>query len=152
MTEKQIKNVFLPQDIAVLAAIAAAGIVCFIPGGGWSGLGAIILLCWAMMVPFYRHGYRLRGQKGVFRMKEISLSKENKDEILAFLDGNTDIIEQHPRQPGGALVDVYCRKSDGAMLARYFDYADFLKGIEHPLREVSSQQVSTLESLATDKK
>ena len=150
--EKQVRKTFLPRDIAVLSAIAMAGVACFLLGEGWGGLGVVILLCWATMVPFYHHGYRLEGEKGVFWLKEISLSRENKDEILSYLDGSTESLDLHPRQPGGALVDVYYRRNDGYMMARYFDYADFIKGVEYPLRRVSSQQVSMLETFAIDKK
>ena len=104
-----------------------------------------------MMLPFYHHGYRLEGQKGLFRLKELSMSRENKDEILAFLDGTTEDIDLHPLVKGGALVDVYWRKSDGFMMARYFDYAEFMNGINYPLREVSGRQVAQLESFASDK-
>jgi hypothetical protein len=152
MKEKQVKKTFLPQDIAVLAAVFAAGAACFPLGGGWGGVGVTVILCGAMMLPFYHHGYKLEGRKGTFLLKEISLSRENRDEILAFLDGKTDSLDRHPLQKGGALVNVYWRKSDGFMLARYFDYADFVKGKEYPLQEVSPQQVSLLESFATDKK
>ena len=152
MKEKQVKKTFLPQDVAVLAVVFAAGAACFLLGEGWGGLGVIIILCGAMMLPFYHHGYKLDGQKGMFRLKEISLSRENRDEILAYLDGKTDSLDLHPWQKGGALVDVYWRKSDGFMMARYFDYADFLNGVEYPLSEVSPQQISVLESFASDKK
>jgi hypothetical protein len=152
MKEKQVKKTFLPQDVAVLAAVFAAGAACFLLGEGWGELGVIIILCGAMMLPFYHHGYKLDGQKGMFRLKEISLSRENRDEILAYLDGKTDSLDLHSWQKGGALVDVYWRKSDGFMMARYFDYADFLNGVEYPLTEVSPQQISVLESFATDKK
>lgn len=30
------------------------------------------------------------------------------------------------------------------MMARYFDYTDFMNGIEYPLREVSEQKVASL--------
>ena len=53
MKEQQVKKTFLPQDIAVLAAIFAAGTACFLPGEGWGGLGVIIILCGVLMVPFY---------------------------------------------------------------------------------------------------
>ena len=152
MKKKQVKKTFLLQDIAVLAVVLAAGTACFLMGEGWNGLGAVILFCWVMMLPFYHHGYLLQGQKGVFRLKEISLSRENRDEILAFLEGKTDSLDLHPWQKGGALVDVYFRKKDGFMMARYFDYADFLDGVEYPLQEISAEQVSILESFATDKK
>ena len=152
MKEQQVKKTFLPQDVAVLAAVFAAGAACFLLGEGWGELGIIIVLCGVMMLPFYHHGYRLEGQKGLFRLKEISLSRENRDEILAFLDGKTESLDLHPWQKGGALVDVYRRKSDGFMMARYFEYADFMNGTEYPLREVSPRQVSVLEAFAIDKK
>ena len=44
------------------------------------------------------------------------------------------------------------RKRDNFRIARYFDYADFMNGINYPLREVSERQVSRLESFALDKK
>ncbi len=150
--EKQVRKTFLPQDIAVLAAIFAAGAACCLLGEGWRGLGITVIMCGALMLPFYHHGYRLEGQKGLFRLKELSLSRENKDEILAFLDGRTEDIDLHPWAKGGALVDVYWRKSDGFMMARYFDYVDFSNGIEYPLREVSARIVARLESFSTDNK
>ncbi|MBP3202549.1 MAG: hypothetical protein J6M31_02955 [Bacteroidales bacterium] len=152
MKEQQVKKTFLPQDIAVLAAIFAAGAACFLLGEGWDGMGVIILLCDALMVPFYHHGYKLEGQKGLFRLKEISLSRENKEEILAFLEGKTDSLDLHPWQKGGVLVDVYYRKGEERQFARYFDYADFSKGVEYPLHEVTKEQISILESVAIDKK
>ena len=115
-------------------------------------LGVIILLCGAMMLPFYRHGYRLEGRKGLFRLLEIALSRDNKADILAYLEGSLETVDLHSPQPGGALVEVYYRKGEDRRFARYFDYADFSQGIEYPLHEVTREQVSTLESFATDKK
>ena len=152
MMEKLVKDTFLPQDIVVLAVVLAAGTACSLMGEGWGGLGGIIIFCGVMMAPLYRHGHRLKGHKGLFRLKEILLSRENKDEILAYLDGKTDTVDLHPRLEGGALVNVYWRKNDALILARYFDYADYEKGIEYPLREVSREQVMLLESYSSDKK
>lgn len=153
MKNKQVRWAFLPQDIAVLAVIFAAGAACFLlPGEGWGGTGVLIILCGALMVPFYHHGYRLSGQKGLFRVKEILLSRENKDEILAYLEGKSDTLDLHPWQKGGVLVNVYTRKSDGLILAQYFDYADYAQGVDYPLLEVSDEQVKVLESFAVDKK
>ncbi len=152
MKEQQVKKTFLPQDLAVLAAIFAAGAACFLLGEGWGGLGVIIILCGAMMVPFYHHGYKLEGQRGLFLLKEISLSRENKADILAYLEGHTTTIDLHPWQKGGALVDVYYRKGEDRQFARYFDYAEFSKGVEYPLHKVTKEQIATLESFAIDKK
>lgn len=113
----------------------------------------MILMCGAMLAPFFLHGYRIKGQKGLFRLKEIPLSRDNKDEILAYLDGKTERLDLKPAwKPGGALVDVYYRKGHDKMLARYFDYADFLQGKEYPLCDVSQAQVTALASYRTDKK
>ena len=150
--DKQVKKTFLSQDVAVLAGIFAAGAACFLPGEGWAGLGGTILLCGAMMLPFYHHGYRLEGQKGLFRLREISLSRENKDEILAYLEGRADKLDLHPRVQGGALVDVYYRKKDGLMFARYFDYADFSQGVEYPLVKISQEQFEGLSAMELKKK
>ena len=153
MKSKQVRGAFLPQDIAALAAIFAAGAACFLlPGEGWSGTGVLIILCGALMVPFYHHGYKLAGQKGLFRVKEILLSRENKDEILAYLEGKSASLDLHPWQKGGVLVNVYIRKSDGLMLAQYFDYADYAQGVDYPLLEVTEEKVKVLESFAVDKK
>jgi hypothetical protein len=152
MKNPQVKKTFLPQDIAVLAVIFAAGAACFLLGEGWGGLGVVILLCGAMMLPFYRHGYRLEDRKGLYRLHEISLPQDNKAEILAYLEGKLETLDLHSPQPGGALVEVYYRKDEDLRLARFFDYADFSQGIEYPLHEVTREQVSTLESFATDKK
>ncbi len=152
MKNQQVKKTFLPQDIAVLAVIFAAGAVCFLPGEGWGGLGVIILLCGATMLPFYRHGYRIKGRKGLFRLREISLSRDNKDQILAYLEGSLEKIDLHSPQPGGALVEVYYRKGEDRRFARYFDYTDFAQGREYPLHEVTREQVSTLESFVIDNK
>ena len=153
MKKHLVKNTFLPQDIAVLAAIFGAGVLCLFLGEGWVAVGVMILMCGAMLAPFYLHGYRIKGQKGLFRLKEIPLSRDNKDEILAYLDGKTDRLDLKPAwKPGGALVDVYYKKGQDKMLARYFDYADFLQGKEYPLCEVSQAQVTALASYRTDKK
>ena len=150
--KKRIRKVFLLKDIAVLAAMSAAGAACLFIGEGWSGAGVLIFLCVLMMLPFCRHGYRIEDRKGVFHGREILLARENRDEILAWLDGTADRLDLHPRVPGGALVEIYIRKKDGLTLARYFDYNDFINGTEYPLHEITAEQVACLETFSTDKK
>lgn len=152
MKEKQVKIAYLPGDIALLALVFSLGAVCLLLGGGWSGTGVIIILCGLMMVPFQHHGYRIEGRRGLFRVREILLSRENREEILSFLDGKTDTLDLHPVCRGGALVEVYYRSGDERMLARYYDYDQSVSGTYCPLREVSSGQVSLLESFALDNK
>ena len=88
----------------------------------------------------------------VFRKKDVLMPRECKEEILAFLDGQTDTLELHPRMQGGAVVDVYYRKGTDDAYARYFDYAEFASGTEYPLQSVAPGQVKVFESYITKTK
>ena len=54
-------------------------------------------------------------------------------------------------RPGGALVNIYRRKREGYLVARYFDYAEFMNGVEYQLHPISSEQSPILEPLAETK-
>lgn len=142
--EKTVRQVYSLSDIALLAGILAVGLALSFLVPSVAGLGYTILLCWVLMIPFWHHGYRIAGQKGVFSMKEILLARECKDDILAFLDGKADSLEYNPGMDGGALVNVYTRRKDGCILAQYFDYAEFAKGIEYELHEISPEKKNRL--------
>lgn len=142
--EKTVRQVYSLSDIALLAGILAVGLALSFLVPSMAGLGYTILLSWVLMIPFWHHGYRIAGQKGVFSMKEILLARECKDDILAFLDGKADSLEYNPRMDGGALVNVYTRRKDGRILAQYFDYAEFAKGIEYELHEISPEKKNRL--------
>jgi len=142
--EKTVRQVYSLSDIALLAGMLAVGLALSFLVPSMAGLGYTILLSWVLMIPFWHHGYRIAGQKGVFSMKEILLARECKDDILAFLDGKADSLEYNPRMDGGALVNVYTRRKDGRILAQYFDYAEFAKGIEYELHEISPEKKNRL--------
>lgn len=69
--EKTVRQVYSLSDIALLAGILAVGLALSFLVPSMAGLGYTILLCWVLMIPFWHHGYRIAGQKGVFSMKEI---------------------------------------------------------------------------------
>lgn len=142
--EKTVRQVYSLSDIALLAGMLAVGLALSFLVPSMAGLGYTIILSWVLMIPFWHHGYRIAGQKGVFSMKEILLARECKDDILAFLDGKADSLEYNPRMDGGALVNVYTRRKDGRILAQYFDYAEFAKGIEYELHEISPEKKNRL--------
>ena len=150
--DKTVRQVYSLSDIALLAGILVVGLVCSFFIKGLAGLGYTILLCWVMMLPFWHHGYRIDGQDGVFSQKEILVARECKDEILALLDGTTDVLEHKPRMNGGALVNIYTRGKDGLVLARYFDYADFAAGKEYPLFEITPEKKRLIEEIETQSK
>lgn len=147
--EKQVKIAFLMQDVLVIAAVAAVGIVCLLlSNGGWLNvIGWFIVLCALMMIPFYHHGYRIKGRNGVYRCKVVLMTMEGKQEILSFLEGKSDTLDLGRFRKGGALVEIY-RRNGGPMLARYFDYAEHLAGNDYALHEVTPEQVAKLESAA----
>ncbi|MBP5316101.1 MAG: hypothetical protein J6Y83_00190 [Bacteroidales bacterium] len=150
--KKTVKKSFLPQDIAIIASVAAAGMALTIFGKAWSGVGVLILLCWVIMVPFCMHGYRLEGHKGIFKLKEYTFSRDDKSSILSYLTGENDKLKLQPWKPGGgAIVEIYRRKGDDKMLARYFDYAEYISGTEYPLHEITPGQVSELKSFTNEK-
>ena len=144
--DKTVRQVYTLSDLALLAGILAVGLFgFFIPG--LSGLGYTLLLCLILMIPFWKHGFRIAGQEGVFSQKEILVPRECKDQILNFLDGQTDKLDLHPAMDGGALVNIYTRQKDQLILARYFDYADFAAGKEYDLHEISQEKKSRLEEM-----
>ena len=148
---KTVRQVFTLPDIVLLAAIAALGVAIILFGKDWSGAGYLILLCLLSMVPFWRHGFRINGQRGEFKEEEILVARECKDSILSFLEGESDSLEHRPRQEGGALVEVFTGKG-GKIFARYFDYADFAKGKEYELHEISPEKKERLKEIDAQSK
>ncbi|MBQ4434055.1 MAG: hypothetical protein IJK05_08895 [Bacteroidales bacterium] len=146
MKEQNVRQVFLLSDLLVLLVVFLPGIVCLFLGEGWNGAGVIIILCGLMMVPFYHHGYKLEGRKGVFRKKDVLMPRECKEEILAFLDGSSNVLDLHPTMKGGAIVDIYYQKNEACAIARYFDYSEFASGTEYHFREITPEQMKKLES------
>lgn len=133
--KKKVRQVYSPWDIALLVAILAIGIGFSQMDNGWSGVGYLTIIVFVCMVPFWQHGYRVPGQRGLFSKKEILVARECKENVLAFLEGRADTLEHNPRMNGGALVNIYTRKSDGLILAGYFDYADYAVGKEYELQK-----------------
>ena len=140
MKEQGVKQVFLMSDLVILAVIFIAGVALLFAGHGLVGVGVTAILCGVLMLPFFRHGYKLDGHKGVYRKKELLMSRECKKDVIAFLDGTSEVLDLHPRVQGGALVDLYYQKGAGGTVARYFDYEDYSNGTEYPLRELTPER------------
>lgn len=141
------KQVFLWTDWLILGILVAAGVLVAVLGGSWTAFGVCWIACVLAFAPFLRHGYKLEGQTGVFRLEEVLVPRECQTQILAFLNGNTDELSVQPAVHGGALVRLFRRKSDGTTLAQYFDYAQHLAGTEYPFVPVSAQQAKAVLAL-----
>ena len=59
MKEHGVKRTLLPSDIAVLAVVLAAGLLCLL-GGEWLKMaGYTLLLCWVCMLWTPKSGFPL---------------------------------------------------------------------------------------------
>ncbi len=147
MTKDTAKQVFLWTDWLTIGILVAVSVFVATLGEDWTTIGICAIVSVLAFAPFLRHGYQLEGQSGVFRLEEILVPRECETQILAFLNGETDELVVNPAVPGGALVRLFRRKSDGTVLAQYFDYAQYLAGTEYPFVPVSGQQTSVLRGL-----
>ena len=147
MTKDTAKQVFLWTDWLILGILVAAGVFVTVLGGSWTAFGVCWIACVLAFAPFFRHGYKLEGQTGVFRLEEVLVPRECQTQIIAFLNGDTDELSVQPAVHGGALVRLFRRKSDGTTLAQYFDYAQHLAGTEYPFVPVSAQQAKAVRAL-----
>ena len=141
------KQVFLWTDWLILGILVAAGVLVTVLGGSWTAFGVCWIACVLAFAPFLRHGYKLEGQTGMFRLEEILVPRECQTQIIAFLNGDTDELSVQPAVHGGALVRLFRRKSDGTTLAQYFDYAQHLAGSDYPLVPVKEHQIDVLRGL-----
>lgn len=150
MKKQGVKQAFLLSDIIILLAIFAVSVALFFAGPGWKGVGILLIFCVLIFIPFFRHGYRLEGQSGFFKMKEVPVSREDKEAVLAYLDGkDAKPAMKAPVQNGGALVEIYYRQ--GEAFARYFDYVEFNAGKEYPLVKIPQEKFDWLESCLAKK-
>ena len=143
--DKAVRQVYGLSDLALLAGILAVGLIISLFVPILAGLGYTLLACLVLMIPFWKHGYRIAGEEGVFSQKELLVPRECKDQILAFLEGRSENLDLKSTMNGGALVNVYTRRKDGLILAAYFDYADFAVGKEYDLHKLSPEQLTRLE-------
>ena len=145
---KTVRRVFNLSDIAIIAGVALVGVIFILMVKGWSGLGWLILLFLLCMLPFIRHGWRIEGHQGVFSLRDITVNRESKKEILAYLAGDADTLNTSPRANGGAVVNIYSRKN-GPVLANYFEYENSACIEETDLHEISPDKKARLLALET---
>ncbi len=151
MKKNPVKKVFLASDLCVIVAVLAVG-CAFIPfGSWWSVVGYTITVCGLVMLPLYLHGYKIEGHAGIFRMESVPVARESKDEVLAFLNGDTDELHITASEQGGALVALYHHKKGGEIIAQFFDYTDVMNGVPSPMVTITPAQYDKLKSLCPRK-
>lgn len=149
MKSKEIQKTFLKKDLLILGALLLAGCACLPFGIFWRGLGITLIITMLCMYPFYRHGYRIKGHKGKFHIKEIPVSREDAAEIAAFLHGEQKELHVLRQENGGALLSLYYHKNDSEALVQYFDYTNVMQGTQSPVVKISTEQHEQLRKLIT---
>ena len=149
MKTKNIKQTFLWTDLLVIAGVIAVGCVLLPLSSGWAALGGTIVAIGIAMIPFFHHGYKIKGHHGIFKREEILVPRDYKDSILTFLQGNQEKLDLAPGTVSGGLVEIYWRGKDKDLLARYFDYQLHLEGTDFPLHKITQQQAQELKRIQT---
>ena len=151
MKKHLIKQVFLYWDLLILAGILAIGIfLCFLKGG-WGAIGFIVIASDVFMAPFVRHGYKIEGHPGTFRLEEVPVPRECENQILSYLDDESLGLDVRPVVFGGAIVNVYHNKRHNTLLAQYFEYTQLLNGVEYPMVNITQHQLETLRKIQSPK-
>ena len=146
MKKNAVKSIYLFTDLLIIVSVAIVSTALFFMGSGWRELGIVIVACVLFIIPFCRHGYKIEGQSGTFRMVEFPVTREAQENVLAFLDGQTNELVLPNRIQGGALVTVYYKKNHSLHFAQYYDYSQQLQGVEFPLVEISTEQFEILQN------
>ena len=147
MKKNNVSQKLLTSDWLVLLAVLAVGCV-FLPfGPSWRELGLFFFVCGLCLYPFYRHGYKIKGESGLFRVVEIPVSRNDEEEISAFIQGKATTLTAHSQENGGALISLYYRKNGGDMFVQYFDYGEIMQGKTYPVVKISPEQGKILRKL-----
>lgn len=144
MTHKNIHKTFLFKDIIVILAVLAVG-AAFLPFDSWGLIiGLCIIICGVCMLPFYIHGYKIEGAHGVFHEKSIAVSKDDKDKIISFLQGESSSPDFKTKEDGGALISIFYQKNTEVVYAQFYEYSQVMEGKTLPLQKITTEQKESL--------
>ncbi len=141
---KEIRKVHRMRDILISAGTLALGIIYLrlLPSSGW--LGWTLIITGAIMLPFYRSGYKLNVTNGIFSKQEILLPNGYKNEIASFIEGRCDTLDIDPFNKGGLLLELYSLKGNSKMYAQIFNYESDIYTPQCKLSEIDGAKLETL--------
>lgn len=96
------------------------------------------------MLPFYRTGYIIDSQKGIFRKKEILLPQECREQIKEYIEGNSASLDIDPFKKGGLLLEWYFKKDRTRQFGQLYDYENDVYTPQSKLSELDEKQINTL--------
>lgn len=144
MEKKQVKKVHRLSDILISIAILAFGILFTFVIPSWNWLGISLLITAVFMLPFYRTGYIIDSQKGIFRKKEILLPQECREQIKEYIEGNSASLDIDPFKKGGLLLEWYFKKDRTRQFGQLYDYENDVYTPQSKLSELDEKQINTL--------
>lgn len=144
MKDTRIKKVHRLLDLLISMGILALGLFFMFVIPSWNWLGISLLITAAFMLPFYRTGYVINNQKGVFLKKEILLPRECKRQIAEYLEGRSDNLDISPFNMGGLLLELYYKKDHSKQLGQIFDYEGNVYTSQSELSVLDDEHVRTL--------
>lgn len=147
MKNNDIRNILLMSDWLVILAIVAVGCTFLLFGPGWRECGLFFFLCALCLFPFYRHAYKIKGEKGRFLLKEIPVSRDDADAILSFINGECTELQARSHENGGTLLSLYYQKTGGDLFAQYFDYGQIMQGKHYPVVKITAEQGDILKKM-----
>lgn len=144
MKDTRIKKVHRLLDLLISMGILALGLIFMFVIPSWNWLGISLLITAAFMLPFYRTGYVIKNQEGVFLKKEILLPRECKRQIAEYLEGRSDNLDISPFNMGGLLLELYYKKDHSKQLGQIFDYEGNVYTSQSELSVLDDEHVRTL--------
>ena len=121
--EIKFKSVHTVKDLVISAIILAAGIGLFFIN---QGLGAMICVCAALMLFFYKSGHRREGENIILKKKAFDISHDCRESLKGFLDGKDVEPEIDPAGNGGVVrLEVYYNAEAAVAYAQLFDFSNY---------------------------
>lgn len=143
-TDKTIRKVHRIQDLLISITILAIGVLFtfVVPSVRWLGITALIT--GAVMLPFYKTGYTIASQKGIFLKKEIILPRECMAQIVDYMEGNSEVLDIDPFNKGGLLLNWYYKKDHSKQFGLLYDFASSETEPQCKLSELNDEKVASL--------
>lgn len=125
-------------------AILAVGILFtfIVPSLRWLGITALATA--AFMLPFFKTGYAIASQKGIFLKKDFVLPRECKAQIVDYIEGNSETLDIDPFSKGGMLFEWYYKKDHSKQFGLLYDFASSESEPQCKLSELNDEKIAAL--------
>lgn len=140
--EIRIKKVHTFLDLAVSAAVFAAGVGVYFILPGW---GILFCLVGVLLFAFYKRGVRRVGENVPLKENSMDLAPQCRSGIIDFLDGKTDNLELTKASEGDHLyLEAYFNAEQKLAYARLYDVAENRFEPATRMKEIRGSRANTL--------